>query len=376
MSEIPATADVVIVGGGIVGIAAAFFLAETERARVLVAERAAVGAGATGKAAGVVLLQADSDRELRLQLESLALHRRLAIELGADLAPHGSLLLWTSAEDAARARDLASMHRALGVEVELLEAQEIQDRFPYVQAEDVVLGTYSAEDPWSTPVELVRRLADAARARGALIFERCEVTGVAVESGRVVGVRTSLGEVSAGTVVNAAGAWARRVGEGSGLRIPVAPRKRQVFVLDPCGAVPPDAPFIMEAVRDYYCKMRPEGLIMVRAQTRGETLDSTVEWGYLDDALEQTRRRIPALGGATVIGAWAGIRPMTPDGRPLIGAVPEFDGYVVAGGLGGQGFAQGPLVGQLVSELITTGQSHLDLEPYRPDRLGHETRAR
>ena len=176
--------------------------------------------------------------------------------------------------------------------------------------------------------------------------------------------------------MNAAGAWAGRVGEWSGLRIPVAPRKRQVFVLDPQGTLPADAPFIMEGGNDYYCKVRPEGLIMVCGQTRGETLDPTVEWGYLDEALEPTRRRIPTLRLAPVTGAWAGIRPMSPDGQPVIGTVPGLDGYVVAGGLGGQGFARGPLVGQLVSELVTTGRSHLDLEPYLPDRFGREPRGR
>ena len=102
-SEIPGTADVVIIGGGIVGVSAAFFLAGAGGMRVVVVERAAVGSGATGRAAGVILLQADSEAEVRLQLDSLALHRRLRDELGTDLAAHGSLLLWTSEEDAARA---------------------------------------------------------------------------------------------------------------------------------------------------------------------------------------------------------------------------------------------------------------------------------
>ena len=370
MNGIPRTADVVIVGGGIVGVSAAFFLSGIDGIRVAVAERSEVGAGATGRAAGMVLLQAGSEADLRLQLDGAAVHRRLSGELGVDLPAHGSLLLWTSERDAARARERASVHRACGVQIELLDAAEIHRRCPYLQAEDVVVATFSADDPWAEPLAFVRRLADAARARGAAICEHCEVTGVDVESGRVLGVRTSAGAIAAGTVVNAAGAWARRVGELTGMRIPISPRKRQVFVLDPGATVPPDAPFIMEEQHDYYCKMHPEGLITVRAQTRGETFDPTVEWGYLDAALELTFRRLPALRRAPVTGAWAGIRPMPSDGLPIIGAVPGLEGYLVAGGLGAQGFARGPLVGQVVAELVATGRSRLDLEPYRPGRFG------
>jgi sarcosine oxidase subunit beta len=376
MTEIPGAADVVIIGGGIVGVSAAYFLAGIGGTRVVVLDRAVVGSGATGRAAGVILLQADTEAEVRLQRDSLVLHRQLCDELGTELAPHGSLFLWTSEDDAARARGLADAHRACGVPLELLDAAETAYRFPYLGVEDVVLATFSAGDPWATPLAVVQRLADAARARGAVICERCEVTGVDLESGRVSGVRTAAGTISAGAVVNAAGAWARRVGEWSGVRIPVAPRKRQVFVLDPQGTLPPDAPFIMEETRDYYCKMRPEGLAMVCGQTRGETLDPTVEWGYLDEALAPTRRRVPALRLAPVTGAWAGIRPMSPDGQPVIGPVPGVDGYVVAGGLAGQGFARGPLVGQIVSELVTTGRSQRDLAPFRPDRFGREARGR
>jgi len=177
-------------------------------------------------------------------------------------------------------------------------------------------------------------------------------------------------------VVNAAGAWARGIGELAGARVPVAPRKRQVFVLDPEGILPADAPFIFEEARDFYCKMRPEGLIMVCGQTPGETLEPTVEWGYLDDALGPTLRHIPGLRRARVTDAWAGIRPTSPDGQPLLGPVPDVEGYIVAGGLGSQGFARGPLVGQLVAELITTGQAHLDLTPYRPDRFARGARPR
>jgi len=369
VTGVPATAEVVVVGGGIVGVSAAFFLAEAGVPGVVVLERSTTGAGATGRAAGIVMLQAGSEADLRLQIESIAVHQRLRDELGTDLHPHGSLLVWTTAGETQEARRRVSMHAAMGVPLELLDAGEMRRRFPYLTIDDAAVATFSGADPWITPLAMVQRLAEAARARGVAVCEGHDVTGIEAEAGRVCRVLTRRGPISTPVVVNAAGAWARAVGEMAGIRIPVTPRKRQVFVLDAEGTVPLDGPFIEEEGRDFYCKMRPEGLIMVCGEPPGETHDTTVEWGYLDDALEPTLRWLPQLRRSRVIGAWAGIRPLSADGQPVLGLAPETEGYVVAGGLGAQGLARGPLVGRLIAELITTGRTALDLSPYRLDRF-------
>ncbi|HKV45796.1 MAG TPA: FAD-binding oxidoreductase [bacterium] len=362
------TADVVIVGGGIVGVSTALFLAEAGVRNVVLLERATVGAGASGRAAGMMLLQSRSEGALRFQMESVRIHQRFRDEFGTDLQEHGSLLLWCSPQAEADARALVPFHRRTGVSVELLAPDEIQRRFPYLYTEDVAVATYSAADPWATPLPTVQRIAEAARARGVRIQERCEVLGVEAEEGRVQRVQTPAGAIHTPVVVNAAGAWARQVGAMTGVTVPVAPRKRQVFVVDPAAILPSGGPFIMEEEKDFYCKTRAEGLIMVQGQTVGETYETAVEWGYLDRALEITVRRIPALATAPITGAWAGIRPISPDGRPYLGPVPGLDGYFVAGGFGGQGFTQGPLGGKAIAELITTGRAGVDLSPYRVDR--------
>ncbi len=370
------TADIVIVGGGIVGTSTAFFLAASGVQNVLLLERDVVGAGATGRATGVMLLQGEAEEGLRLQLEAIRIHRQYQPEWGTDLAAHGSLLLWCSPEEAARARQLEPLHARLGISLELLSPAEIGARFPYLATDDVALGTFSAADVWATPGLTVQKIAEAARARGVVIREHAEVTGIDLDAGRVQRVRTRGAAVATAVVVNAAGAWARAVGAMAGARIPVSPRKRQVFVLDRPESVPSVSPFIMEPGKDFYCKSRPEGLIIVQGQTRGETLDATVEWGYLDEALGCAERRLPALRAAPITGAWAGIRPMPPDGRPLLGPVPGIEGYFVAAGFGGQGFTRGPLAGRVLAELITTGRSSLDVSPYRVDRLAHAGRGR
>jgi sarcosine oxidase subunit beta len=209
-----------------------------------------------------------------------------------------------------------------------------------------------------------------------VIREGCRVVDIETDGNRVQRVMTQDGGVAAGRVVNAAGAWARDVGELNGLRLPVSPRKRQVFIVQPPPGVPPDSAFIMEEEDDFYCKTRAEGLIMVCGQPPGETLDPVVEWGYLDDALSRTERRIPAARSMPIVGAWAGIRPVSTDGRPSLGVAPELEGYYVAGGFGGQGFTQGPLGGRLIAELITAGQSSIDLTPYRLDRTARVSRTR
>jgi sarcosine oxidase subunit beta len=362
------SADVVVVGGGIVGVSTAYFLSCAGVRDVVVLEQGAVGGGATGRAAGVMLVQADSDAGLRFQLEAIAVHRRLRDEAGTDLRPSGSLLLWRSAEAAAAARGRCAFHAEQGVRIDVLHPDDLRREFPYLATADVAAGTYSTADQWAAPLATVQRLAEAARARGVVIRESCRVTDIETDGRRVKRVVTQDGGVAAGAVVNAAGAWARDLGELNGVRLPVSPRKRQVFVLAPPPELPPESAFIMEEEDDFYCKTRAEGLIMVCGQPPGETLETDVEWGYLDEALSRTERRVPGARAMPVVGAWAGIRPISPDGRPFIGAAPGLDGYYIAGGFGGQGFTRGPLAGRLIAELITTGQASIDLSPYRPDR--------
>ena len=362
------TADAVVIGGGIVGVSTAFFLAEAGVRDVLVLERSTVGAGASGRAAGMMLLQGDSEQRLRFQLESIRIHRRFRDELGTDLQEQGSLLLWCSAEAAARARALEPVHEGLGISLEFLSPEEVHARFPYLSADDIALGTFSGSDLWATPLATVKRIAEAARARGVRIREHCEVTGVEMADGRVQAVLAGRAAVHTPVIVNAAGGWARHVAELVGVPLPITPRKRQVFVLDPTGTLAPGTPFIMEGEKDFYCKVRAEGLLMVQGQTEGETYETAVEWGYLDDALGSTVHRIPALRQAPITGAWAGIRPISVDGAPFLGPVPGLDGCFVAGGFGGQGFTQGPLAGRLIAEVITVGHASMDLSPYRVDR--------
>ena len=370
------TADVVIIGGGIVGIATAYFLSGAGVRDVVVVEQGTVGGGATGRAAGVMLVQAGSETSLRLQLDAIAVHQRLRDEAGTDLHASGSLLLWRSADAAQTARAHLAFHGACGVEVEALEPEELRRRFPYLAVDDVVLGTYTSADQWATPLATVERLADAARRRGVVIRQGCRVLDVETDGKRVQRVLTQNGGIPAGAVVNAAGAWARDVAELNGLRLPISPRKRQVFILAAPHDLPPDSAFILEEEDDFYCKTRAEGLIMVCGQPGGETLDASVEWGYLDDALSRTERRIPSARSAPIVGAWAGIRPISPDGRPFLGAMPDPQGYYVAGGFGGQGFTQGPLGGRLIAELITTGRTSIDLAPFRPERSASASRVR
>jgi len=370
------SADVVIIGGGIVGLSTAYFLSAAGVRDVVVLEQATVGAGASGRAAGVMLAQAGSEADLRFQLEAIAVHRRLQEEVGTDLHASGSLLLWRSAGAAEAARERIGFHADCGVEVDALGPDDLRRQFPYLAVDDVVLGTHTAIDQWATPLATVERLADAVRRHGVTIREGCRVVDVETDGDRVQRVATQDGGMAAGKVVNAAGAWARDLGELNGVRLPVSPRKRQVFVLERPHDVPADSAFIMEEEDDFYCKTRAEGLIMVCGQPPGETLDAAVEWGYLDDALSRTERRIPAARSRPIIGAWAGIRPVSPDGRPFLGAAPGLEGYYVAGGFGGQGFTQGPLGGRLIAELITTGGPSIDLTPYRPDRAARLARAR
>src|SRR5579864_5257593 len=140
------SADVVIIGGGIVGISAAYFLTEAGVRDVVILERATVGAGATGRAAGVMLVQSGSDADLSFQLEAIAVHRRFCEEVGTDLRASGSLLLWRSDADAQAARDRIPFHADRGIRVEAPGPHDLRREFPYLAADDIVLGTHTSID--------------------------------------------------------------------------------------------------------------------------------------------------------------------------------------------------------------------------------------
>ena len=368
----PATADVVIIGAGVIGCSTAYHLACLGISDVVVLEMNQVGSGSSGKSASMLSLQARPDElSVRMALQSYARYMQFEEEVGVpvDFRKTGWLSLATE-ESAPRLRQSAELLRSLGVRTEELPPEEIRHRYPELNVEDLVLGTWGPDDGTIDPHMIMWGYIRRARERGVRLREGVHATQIEIGQGRVRGVVTNEGFIACGTVVNAAGPWAVEVGRWVGLEIPIINAARTIVVTGPFPAIPSDRPFVEDVTVEWYCRPEGPGMLMGMGVVPTEELDVPFRSDMLDGLLDAAVHRIPVLEQATMLTGWTGIRPLTPDGHPILGPVAGVDGLVLNCGWGGMGIIQAPLAGQLAAEVVANGRaSTMDIGPLAIERF-------
>jgi sarcosine oxidase subunit beta len=365
-------ADVVIVGGGIVGTSIAYHLAARGVRDVVVLERDELGGGSTTRNAGGVRLQFSTEINVLLSLRSLPRIERFAEEMGID--PHlrqvGYLFLITEERDVAPFEKSLAMQKRLGVPVQRLDASGVHQVFPELRVDDLRFATLCMRDGYCDPTSLLNGYVARAREKGATFREHEPAIAIAREADRVTGVRTAEGEIACATVVNAAGAWAAEVGQLAGIDIPIRPLRRQIFVTDPVPGLDRDFPLTVEFASSLYFHRESGGVLMGMADpTDGPGFDASVNWDFLPTLVERALYRRPIRERATVQTGWAGYYEDTPDKHPIIGAVPELAGFLCAAGFSGHGIMHAPAAGEAIAELIVDGRTSLDVTPLAYDRF-------
>ena len=360
--DLPPTADVVIIGGGVMGTSTAYHLALKGCRNVLLLERESFfGIQATGKCAGGIRYQFGTEINVRLSLLSLPMLDRFEEELGQpiDLRYCGYLFLLTSPADVAAFRQNVEMQHRLGVMTRWLEPEEIGRMVPLINLEGVLAGTFHERDGLADPNSVVQGYVSGARRLGARLLNDVEVTGIEVAGGRVRGVVTNRGKVAAPVVVNAAGPWAGEVGRMAGVEVPIVPVRRQIVVTGPIPEVPPDFPFVIDFAQSLYFHREGPGILTGMSNPNEPPgFDQSVdeEWELVH--LEAAMKRMPILEKATLASHWAGLYEVTPDAHPILGRVPELEGFYIIGGFSGHGFMHGPICGLLLAEEILDGRAH------------------
>jgi sarcosine oxidase subunit beta len=371
------TADVVIVGGGIVGASVAFHLAQAGCTNVLIIERdAQQGLGSTGKSAGGVRAQFATPINIQMSLYSIDVFSKFEELTGhtAQYRAHGYLFIATNQKhlDYLRAnRELQIGHGLKNAEI--VSGEDIVRILPQVRSDDIVGGSFCPTDGFVDPYSVMTGFTARARQSGVQLWLDTEVTSIEIEGGLVTGVATSRGRVSTRSVVNAAGAWAAGVAGLAGVDLPVKPLKRQIINTEPFELVPPRLPMVIDMSNGFH--FRREGTCIMMAWPEPEEVyayDTAFDRDFIERILTRAVNRVPCFEEAQVNPrrCWAGLYEVTPDHHAIIGKAPGIEGLYLANGFSGHGVMHSPATGKIVSELVLHGESRtIDATPLRLERF-------
>jgi glycine/D-amino acid oxidase-like deaminating enzyme len=384
------TADVIVIGGGVIGTSAAYQLARKGR-KVILAEKKDLASGASGSCDTSIFLQSkNAGIHLTLALASAELFKGLREELGHDIEYHvkGGMILIETAAELKVMEGFVARQKQTGLQVDIIDRKEAS-KLQRGLAGHLVGATHSPQDGDVNPIELTLGFANAARRLGAEILLETEVTGCIVMGGRVEGIETTQGPLHAPIVVNAAGAWAPLIGKMAGLNLPIKPRRGQLMITEP--VAPYIARQILSAsyiVAKYNADKLNEsksravqlgvGLSLSQTQKGNILIGGTREFvGYdvgntheaIATVLKNAIRLVPGLGPIHIIRTMGGVRPYTPDGLPVVGYVNQLEGYFVSAGHEGDGIALSPVTGKIVADLIVDGKTFMDVSALDPNRF-------
>jgi len=365
--------DVAIIGGGIIGTALAWNLAKAGCRDVAVIEREInPGLGSTAKAAGGIRAQFGSDINVRLSKLSIELFESFHRDVGVrvDFVQAGYLWIATQPAHMETFRRNVDLQRTRGLDVKLLDRDGVQARAPYVRLDDVVGGTFHQRDGYAPPADYVMGYHKASKDLGVKYLLETEVNGVLMAGGAVTGLRTNKGEIRAKRVVCAAGAYSGTIGKMMGVDIPVQPVRRQCFVTEKIADLPHPIPMTIDYASGVYCHTESGGVLVGMAdKDEPPGFNETVDYPFIEKMAEQAMHRIPRLESAAIKTQWAGLYEVTPDHHPILGELPGVKNFYLATGFSGHGVMHAPATGKVMSELLTTGKTSIDIRPLRYERF-------
>lgn len=363
--------DVVVIGAGIQGLSAAYHLAKMGMKQVCVVEKAHIGAGSSGRSASMLMKQLDYESNIRLALVDFEHYLHFQEETGVDpeFKRIGFLGLFPESVKE-QGLEAAHLRQRLGVQTEIWPPDEIKKRLPFIHVDDVAFGVYGHEDGMIDAHAIMQGYAAAARRLGVEINQGVQAVGIDVHAGRVAAVNTTAGRISTRWVVNAAGADAIEVGQWVGLKLPISNRRRNIYMTHEFPHIPADSPMVEDMGMEWYYRREGPGVLIGMGKEESSDASDVMNADFLPQTIDFAIHRVPILAEASILRGWSGIRPLTPDSRPIIGPVEGVEGFVNSCGWGGEGVMHAPSGGQLVSEYITSGTTTpLALTPFLLSRF-------
>jgi sarcosine oxidase subunit beta len=382
----PASADVIIIGGGIVGVSIAWHLTNAGCRNVVILERETQpGTGSTAKSMGGVRAQFSLPADIRMSLYSIPLFSDFEKLTGhpSGYRAQGYLFVATSPRHLEYLQANCRCQIAEGVrDVRLISREEIVAMVPELRSDDILGGSFCSSDGFVDPHSVLTGFLNRATEQGAQLVRQARVTRIDVDGKGVAGVQTTKGAFASRAVVNAAGAWAAEVATFTGIQLPVEPLRRMLVPTEPFHRISHSVPMTVDMSTGFH--FRPEGLGFLMAwndpaETPGFKLN--VDGRFIEKVLTLAADRVPVFAEVEVnpSRAWAGLYEMTPDHHPILGQVPGLPGLFLANGFSGHGVMHSPATGKILADLILTGTTdlidvrHFDLARFAEGRLVEET---
>jgi sarcosine oxidase, subunit beta len=370
------TAQVVIIGAGIVGASVAYHLAARGCTNIVILEQAETEVtGSTAKSAAGVRHQFSSEVNVRLSLYSIERLRHFQEEIGADAGLHqvGYLFLCSDQQSWEAYQYNTAMQQRLGARTQILSVAEAAAFIPQMNTDGLLGATFGPDDGFCDPHMIAMGYLARAREYGARLLRATPASAIRTGHGRVIAVETPAGVISCEHLVNTAGCWAGEVGALAGLDVPVKPYRRCVYVTEPFRAVPPARPLTVDVASGFYMRSEHESLIFGKSNpAEPSSHNQQVDWDWLDTVLEAGLARFPILekAGLAEKQCWAGSYEITPDHMPILGRHPQLAGYYDASGFSGHGVMHAPATGLLLAEEILDGSAHtINIDDLRISRF-------
>lgn len=368
------TAEVVVIGGGIMGASTAYHLARRGCTDVVVLESAEMfGLGSTGLNAGGVRYQFSTSVNIELSKLSFGMMERFAEEMDQEVALRrcGYLFLFDAERDLDQFRRNVALQNEHGVPSRIIDVAEVRALAPEVNLDGILGGSWCPLDGLVDPNGLLQGYVSQARRLGVELHTSMPATAIEIEDGRVIGVRTRDGRIVTSKVLIAAGPWSGLVGEMAGIELPVEPIRRQIAVTSEIPNLRPDFPFVIDFSRSLYFHKEGRGILTGKSNpNEAPGFDTSVDEDWRLVHLEQAMERLPLLAEAEISAEWAGLYEVTPDDQPILGRLPQAEGLYSCAGFSGHGLMHGPAAGLLLAEEILDGRAHtVNIDPLRYQRF-------
>ena len=377
MTAPPSSAEVVVIGGGVIGTSIAFHLAEAG-IDVCLLERDQLAGGSTSRAAGGIRAQFSDPLNIAIGLRSIESFERFGERPGAEIDLHqvGYLFLLDREDDVTAFEASVAVQQEAGVPSRFVSLDEVEELSPLAALDGVLAATYCPLDGHASPEAVTQGYAGGTRGHGGTILTGCGAAGIELAGESIGAVETTAGRIATHTVVCAAGVWSPEIARTVGVELPVQPYLREVGFTGPVEGLPERIPLTIDFSTGFYFHREGPGLLFGMAdRTQQPGFDAPTDPAWLERVMEVAERRCPSLLDMGIAGGWKGYYEVTPDHNALVGESTAASRFLYATGFSGHGFLQAPAVGEIVRDLVLGREPFVDVAALSAERFARaETR--